>query len=261
MTHTLDEIERLNTELNDPARREEYLARYATYTPGLLPRVAGAFLVLSGNLVYGKKPSYLKFRAIEVIARVPYQSWTSAVYTLLTLFYTDESKALVLSEASRYARFAQDNETMHVVVISRLSATEGHAGFIRYTLIPALFAFVYFWFSYILYLFRPRWSYELNYVFEQHAFEQYSEFLSTYEEQLKAKQVNSRFLEWYGRHPAQQYDFFASVRNDELIHRNISLESIAAAEKETGIPTLTRIVIVFAVVWLVLWAVNRVLWV
>lgn len=72
------------------------------------------------SVAYGVKLSYRKFRSIEIIARLPYQPWSSAAYTLLTVFYAEESKAIQLSDISRHARIAQDNEIMHVVVISHL---------------------------------------------------------------------------------------------------------------------------------------------
>ena len=223
---TKEDLERLGRELCDEELLRAYQTPYDNYPVSFLPRVLGNMLICSGNLVYGKKPSYLKFRAVEVIARVPYQSWVSAAYTLLTLFYSNEQKALEYSSVSQFARIAQDNETMHVVVISKIAREECRAGVIRYTLIPMIFAFVYFWASYVLYLVNKRYSMELNYSFENHSFEQYSRFLDENEEALKSKPVTSDFLAWYGRTPRSQYEFFRSVRNDELIHRNMSLHSI-----------------------------------
>ena len=221
-----EEYEQLIRSLND----EETLLAYKTllddYRPGFVPRALGNLLVLCGNIIYGESPSYLKFRAIEVIARVPYQSWASAAFTLLTIFYADERRALTLSTIAAFSRFASDNETMHVVVISALAAKEGRGGIVRHTLIPMFFAFFYFWLSYALYLFSPRWSLELNYLFEQHAFDQYSLFLEEAGEILKHKTIDSDFLVWYGRHPRSQYEFFLSVRNDELVHRNQSIREI-----------------------------------
>ena len=89
-----------------------------------------------------------------------------------------------------------------------------------------LFAFFYFWASYFLYLVKPRYSYELNFMFENHAFEQYDRFLKTKGEALKQKPARTDFLDWYGRHPENQYDLFLSIRNDEIIHRNTSIEEI-----------------------------------
>jgi hypothetical protein len=222
-----EELELLNQQLNDPHTLEEYKQPLDDYQPALLPRFLGKTLVWCGNVVYGHAPSYLKFRAVEVIARVPYHSWASSAFTLLTLFYSDERKAMRLAEVAKYARLAQDNETMHVVVISHLAQHEERAGLIRHSLIPMFFAFFYFWWSYFLYLINPRYSYELNYMFESHAFEQYDIFLKTRGEELKKKPIQSDFLTWYGRHPRNHYEFFLSVRNDEIIHRNTSIREIA----------------------------------
>jgi hypothetical protein len=226
------QLEHLNQKLNDDAFLQEYKAKYDNYQPGVLPSVLGNLLVWAGNLVYGREPSYLKFRAVEIIARVPYQSWSSAAYTMLTLFFANEEKALDLSRVTKFARIANDNETMHVVVISHLVQIEHKkVGFIHHSLIPMLFAFFYFWMSYLLYLLKSRWSYELNYLFESHAFEQYSIFLNRYRERLKEKTIESNFLKWYGRTPANQYEFFRSIRNDEIIHRNESIEEIEELKK------------------------------
>lgn len=220
-----DEFEKLVQSLNDPESLRAYKEPLDHYLTSFLPRLLGGALIFFGNLVYGK-PSYLKFRAVEVIARVPYQSWSSAAFTLLTLFYTDSKRALRLSTISRFSRFASDNETMHVVVISELAKKEEPGGLIRHTLIPMSFAFFYFWMSYVMYLINPRWSLETNYLFEQHAFDQYSLFLRDNEALLKSKSIESEFLAWYGRHPRSQYEFFESVRNDEIIHRNQSIHEI-----------------------------------
>ncbi len=228
------QLEALNEELNNPEQLAAYKAPFDNYRPLLLPRILGGFLVGCGNLVYGNAPSYLKFRAVEVIARVPYHSWEHAAFTLLTYFYADEAKATELSYASRYARVAQDNETMHVIVVSQLAQAETKSGFIRHTLIPMLFASFYFTASYILYLIRPRWSYELNYLFESHAFEQYQKFLDKNAEDLKSKPILSDFLSRYGRYPISQYEFFESVRNDELIHRNQSIRDIDMEQDAKG---------------------------
>ena len=212
--------------LDDSSALEAYKKPYDGYRVGRLPRLLGGLLVSCGNLFYGTRPSYLKFRAIEVIARVPYHSWASASFTLLTAFYSNEERARRLSVLSRFTQFSAENETMHVVVVSRLACMHEQPGVIRYTLIPMLFAFFYFWVSYLLYMFSPRSSLELNYIFEQHAFDQYSEFLIENESELKSRPVESSFLAWYGRNPRSEYEFFRSVRNDELVHRNRSIHEI-----------------------------------
>ena len=219
-------LEELVKDLNDEKFLQEYKAVYDNYKVSFLPRILGKLLVFFGNLIYGHKPSILKFRSVEIIARVPYYSWASASFTLMTLFFASEEKALKYSNVARFSQFAQENETMHVVVISYLASLEKKAGFVRFSLIPMAFAFFYFWMSYLLYLINPKYSFQLNYMFESHAFEQYDWFLKLYEHELKQKRCESKFLDWYGRFPRNQYDFFLSVRNDEIIHRNNSIEEI-----------------------------------
>jgi hypothetical protein len=230
MEHDAMMHERLIESLSDEGVLREYKKPLDNYRPGLLPRALGGFLVFCGNLVYGNNPSYLKFRAVEVIARVPYHSWNAVAFTLFTLFYSNEKRALRLTRVSRFARFSSDNETMHVVVISGLARKEQRAGVIRHTIIPMLFSFFYFWVSYLLYMINPRWSLETNYLFESHAFEQYDLFIKLYETELRTKPIESEFLAWYGRHPRSQYEFFMSVRNDEIVHRNQSIHAITQHE-------------------------------
>jgi ubiquinol oxidase len=226
MESATTEHERLIEALCDENLLAEYARPLDNYRPSLIPRLFGGLVVACGNTIYGKDPSYLKFRAIELIARVPYHSWASAAFTLLTLFYSDEKRALRLSTISRFAQFAAENETMHVVVVSALAKKERSDSVTAYLLIPMFFAFFYFWISYLLYLISPRWSLEMNYIFEQHAFDQYSRFLKENDAALKAKPIESDFLAWYGRHPRNQYEFFRSVRNDEIVHRNQSIHEI-----------------------------------
>lgn len=229
-------FEALNRKLNDDHARDEYKRAYDSYKPSHTPRILGTLLIVCGTIVYGKKPSYQKFRAIEIIARVPYQSWVSVSYTLLTCFFWNEDRAISLSKRAHFAGHAQDNETMHVVVISALTKAEGSIGVFRHTIIPMIFGFIYFWMSYILYFIYPRYSYELNFLFENHAYEAYDQFIRENETALRQKPMMNIFLDWYGRTVSNQYDFFVSVRNDELIHRNTSLEVLNLPKHKRILP-------------------------
>lgn len=223
--------EALVKELNDPALRAEYARTYDAYRPGILARMLGSLLVGSGNLVYGSKPSYEKFKSIEVIARMPYQSWEVATYTLLTGFYANEERAIELTKTSRFSREAQDNETMHVVVLSQIVKRLRCEGFFRHVFIPLLFSFFYFWTLYLLYMLSRRSALELNYIFEDHAYHQYQRFLTENGERLRDTPVFSDFLAFYGRNPRSEYELFESIRNDELIHRNRSIRELQARKK------------------------------
>ena len=223
--------EALVKELNDPTLRAEYARAYDDYKPGFVARFFGYLLVGSGTLVYGKKPSYAKFKAIEVIARIPYQSWEVATYTLLTALYSNEERAIELTKTSQFSREAQDNETMHVVVLAQICKRLKCEGFFRHILIPLLFALFYFWTIYILYMLSRRSALELNYLFENHAYHQYQQFLTENGERLRDTGVFSDFLVYYGRNPRSEYELFESIRNDELIHRNRSIRELQAKKR------------------------------
>lgn len=224
----LKEHEMLVRTLNNPALRAAYAKPFDDYEPCFIARLLGGLLILSGGLVYGKEPSYAKCKAIEVIARIPYQSWEMAVYTLLTAFYTNEEKAINLAKTSTFSRMAQDNETMHVVVLSQIVCRLNCEDVLRHTLIPFFFSFFYFWTVYILYLLSRRAAFELNYIFEAHAYAQYSEFLEREGECLKQRPVISDFLAFYGREVRNEYELFELIRNDELVHRNRSIRELHA---------------------------------
>ena len=220
--------EALVRELHDPILREDYARPYDGYKVGPIAGFFGGLLVGSGTLMYGKKPTYEKFKAIEIIARIPYQSWEVASYTLLTGFYANEQRAIELTKTSAFSRHAQDNETMHVVVISQIVKRLKCEGFFRHVLVPLLFAFFYFWTIYLLYMVSRKAALELNYTFENHAYHQYEEFLTMHGERLRDTGVMSEFLILYGRHVRSEYELFASIRNDELIHRNRTIKELQA---------------------------------
>lgn len=218
--------EALVAKLKDPAELDRYCTDCDSYKPHLVARVLGALLVGAGNLVYGRKPSYEKFKAVEVIARIPYQSWESVAYTYLTAFYADEHRAMRLSRVLPFARHAQDNETMHVVVISQLVRKYKRNSFIRHTLIPLVFSFFYYWVIWLLSMIDRHIAFELNFLFESHAFEQYSRFITEHEAELRSRAVDSAYLKFYGREVTNELELFESIRLDEIIHRNASIQMI-----------------------------------
>lgn len=223
--------EELVRQLNDSTLRAEYAAPYDNYRPGAVASFLGSILIMSGDLVYGSKPSLAKFKAIEVIARIPYQSWEVATYTLLTALYKNEKRALELAKMSTFSRIAQDNETLHVVIISQIVCKLKAQSFLKHTLIPLVFSLFYFWTLYILYMCSKKASLELNYIFENHAYEQYSEYLLTRGQELKHRLCEYEFMSFYGRQVTSEYEFFELVRNDELVHRNRSIRELEMRAK------------------------------
>ena len=191
----------------------------------------GRALFLFMDAMCGKKPSLGKFRVLEVVARIPYQSWEVVHYFLTTHFYANERLAIDLFRDSKFARFAQDNETMHAVVITQMCRSEKTGiGALRFYIVPLLIAYLYAVFCLLFYFFTPRKSYELNYIFEDHSQEQNGIFIAD-NEQFKEKPLRSKFSEVYGRASTNYYDFFAGVRDDEINHRDRSLEAMQEIDR------------------------------
>lgn len=219
---TSQEHEQLLKELQDGEKLKAYKEAYDGLKTAPLPRFFAKVLFGFIDVLYGKKASLLKFKVLEVVARVPYQTWEFVSYLATTNFYNNEKRAVQYASVADFGKFAQDNETMHVVVISKICRDERVGNWFMHTLIPILMAYFYMIISTILYALERKHSYELNYMFEDHAYNQYTEFLNENAEDLKQKTVDSQFLDYYGRQVSNQYDFFVSVKNDEIIHRNDS---------------------------------------
>lgn len=92
------------------------------------------------SVAYGVKLSYRKFRSIEIIARLPYQPWSSAAYTLLTVFLCRgiKSDPTVRHKPPRKDRPRQRNHACGC----NISSDPTRPGIIHHTLIPMLFAFL-----------------------------------------------------------------------------------------------------------------------
>lgn len=115
---------------------------------------------------------------------------------------------------------------MHVVVITQLVRKYKRNSFILHTLIPLLFSFFYYWAIWLLSMVDRRIAFELNFLFESHAYAQYTQFITENESLLKSRPVDSAYLKFYGREAANEYELFTSIQLDEIIHRNQSIQMI-----------------------------------
>lgn len=192
---------------------------YPNFRAAVLPTLLARALFAITDIVYGSAPSYRKFYAIEIIARIPYQSWELWSYIVQTLYFSQEQKTIELGELTHFSRVAQDNETMHVVVIGTILQKQHSFLMLAF---PFVLSFVYFQASFLLHLLSRTWAYELNFLFEEHAYKTYDAFLQQEGEKLKEAPLHSAYLAWYGRDVSNQYEFIELVRNDELLHRNAS---------------------------------------
>ena len=141
--------------LASPRRRYSLLAR---------------ILFLTMDLFYGRRRSFRKFKALEVVARVPYQAWENVAYVAMTHTHRSPAFARRIFQFVVESRAQQDNEQWHLFILEELLAERGEKhGFLRFFLIPQLLSMVHYHISWLLFVVSPSMSHRLNADFEAHA--------------------------------------------------------------------------------------------
>ena len=208
-----DLTEEQNKTLSSPRRRYGLLA---------------SLLFVSMDLFYGKKKTLSKFKVLEVIARVPYQSWEHVAYIAMTHTYSSPGFARRIFEFVKEARAQQDNEQWHLLILEELVQKNAfRENFFMYRIMPQFTAFFYYHVSGLLYVCKPAWSYELNADFEDHAEHEYMEFVKENPE-FENDPFESDFRRDYGDY-ASLADLFRRIGLDERMHKEESLDRIEHA--------------------------------
>lgn len=186
----------------------------------------GNLLFATMDLVYGRGRSLPKFKVLEVIARVPYQSWEHVAYIAMTHMYGRPHFARRIFEFVRESRGQQDNEQWHLLILEELVQKNGvRESFFYHRLLPQFIAFFYYHVSWLLYVMRPAWSYSLNADFEDHAEHEYMEFVRE-NPGLESEPFESDFKADYGDF-ASLADLFRRIGLDERMHKEESLARMA----------------------------------
>lgn len=191
---------------------------------GILARL----LFMTMDLVYSRKKTFSKFKVLELIARVPYQSWENVAYIAITHMYTHRDFSRRVFDRVKEAREAQDNEMWHLLILEELTHAHGiKENFFLYRILPQLVAFTYYHISWLLYVIKPSRSYLLNAHFEDHAEHEYMEFVAE-NPQFESEPFKSLCEAEYGSFESLA-DLFRQIGYDERMHKEESLESIATA--------------------------------
>ena len=189
---------------------------------------AARLLFVALDSIYGPSSSLEKFRVLEVVARVPYQAWEQVAFVAVTHTHGDPSFARSIYDRATEARSQQDNEMMHLLMIEELLDRQGfRRTLVRGVVLPQLMAFAYYQLSWLLYVAKPRWSYELNADFEDHATHTYLDFVHDHPE-LDQEPWDSTFADDYGPSPTVG-ELFRRIALDEAEHRRESEHRIHAA--------------------------------
>jgi ubiquinol oxidase len=188
--------------------------------------VAVRFLVRCMDAVYGQAGSFAKYQVLELVARVPYQTWERAAYLAINRLYRHTGLARRVHERIVEAREQQDNEEWHLLIMAELAAREGAGhGWLRYRLLPRLLATVYYLLSWLLFLIAPASSYRLNADFEDHAEHEYMEFVAAHPD-LESRPWDCPEAAGYGRF-ASVADLIRQIGCDERAHKEESLARLA----------------------------------
>jgi ubiquinol oxidase len=192
-------------------------------TYGIGARVLFALL----DTIYGKSRTLSKFKVLELVARVPYQSWEQVAYIAITHTSKKPELARRVFERVSESRRQEDNEQWHLLIIQEMiTGDDIHEGFVKFSAIPQMIAFVYYQVSWLLYVIRPALSYRLNADFEDHAEHEYAHLVEENPE-WETRPFESDFAVDYAV-IATRADLFRQIGYDERVHK---LESLEAMER------------------------------
>jgi ubiquinol oxidase len=179
------------------------------------------------DAVYGKDRTLSKFKVLELVARVPYQAWEQVAYIAITHTHDRPDFARRVFDRVTESRGQEDNEQWHLLILEELIAKQGvRERWFKFTVIPQALAFVYYQLSWLLYVIRPAWSYQLNADFEDHAEHEYAHLVDEHPE-WESQPFASTFADDYA-HLATIADLFRQISYDERVHKD---ESVAAMQR------------------------------
>jgi len=192
--------------LDTPRRRYSFAAR-------------ALFLVM--DLLYGRGRTLSKFRVLEIVARVPYQTWETRTYKQISRAHRDPLRIRALWGRVLEFRAQQDNEQWHLMILDELVAdSRRNESKVWYDVLPRLIAAGYWHFASLLYAIRPAWSHRLNADFEDHAEHEYA-LLVAENPLFEITDYTSTMCAGYGRF-ASLADVFRQIGHDERMHKQES---------------------------------------
>lgn len=188
--------------------------------------VAARALFFLLDTVYGKTRTLSKFKVLELVARVPYQSWEQVAYIAITHTQKRTDLARRIFDRVTESRAQQDNEQWHLLILEeRVARQQVSEGWLKFSVIPQVLAFVYYQLSWLLYVLRPAWSYRLNADFEDHAEHEYAIFVAEHPE-WEDEPFESTFAADYGTLTSVA-DLFRQISYDERVHKDESIARMA----------------------------------
>jgi ubiquinol oxidase len=174
------------------------------------------------DAIYGRRRTLSKFKVLELVARVPYQSWEQVAYIAITHTYERTGLARRIYDRVSESRLQQDNEQWHLLILEERIASSGtREDWLRFRVIPQALAFAYYQLSWLLFVVHPAWSYRLNADFEDHAEHEYMQLVTEHPE-WEDESFSSAFATDYAE-VVSVADLFRQIGYDERVHKEESL--------------------------------------
>jgi hypothetical protein len=190
--------------------------------------LAARALFAGMDVIYGRKRTLSKFKVLELIARVPYQTWEQVAYVAVTHTHRRTDLARRIHERILDARGQQDNELLHLLILEeRIARSGNHESRLKFFWLPQAIAYAYYQWSWMLYVVRPIWSHRLNADFEDHAEREYMQLVAEHPE-WENEPFESAFCADYGQFDSLA-DMFRQIGHDERFHKQESIDLIHRA--------------------------------
>lgn len=213
------------------AKQREYLDAPA-YRYGLPARL----LFWTAGKAFPQGRSFEFFAFVELVARVPYMAWEHVGHIAQTQTHRNHRFGRRIQERILLARDEQDNEFWHLLIMEEFLEAQGYKRrwFVD-RVFPQILSVIYYQMSWLLFVLRPKWSYQLNADFEDHAMRQYAAFVDEHPE-FDEMEWQSEYRGDYGYH-ATVGDMLRQIAVDEEQHKDHSTEYInhgARFSRKTG---------------------------
>jgi ubiquinol oxidase len=199
-------------------------------SPRLRYNVVSRLLFAFIDLVYGRAGSLRKFRALEVLARVPYHAWERAAYRAAGRLSHRTNLASSVHRCILQSRAQQDNEQWHLFALDEVIQARGERlRRFRDRVLPRLLAGIYHPFTWLVLLASPAYSYRLNAAFEDHAEHEYMAFVAQHPH-LDRVRFTSQLGDVFA-HLDTLAGLLRQIGHDERVHKLESLHEAARAAR------------------------------
>jgi hypothetical protein len=187
------------------------------------------FFFRTMDMLAGPETTLAKARLVEALAPIPYRAWENHQHRRMALRYKDRELVGQGKATVRWAREAQDNEYLHLLIVDaklREEAAEDPRYMTRP--IPFLMLGSYGFLMWTMARLNVRRSFLLNAEFEDHSEHYYAQLVDEHPE-WEGQAVGDRLVQQYGPF-ASWAEVFRRVGLDERDHMNASFVHAGRAE-------------------------------